>query len=1731
MIRKKTSQKLKKESTKKESTYEAKDIYVLEGLEPVRKRPAMYIGSTGPDGLHHLIWECVDNSVSYQTPIIIKNQNKIQIRKIGEITNNLFEKNAAFVEKSTDGNAEILRSGFKIESLSFSPQDLKLKFQPVFSLIRHKVNSEIYRVTLQNGRQIEITPYHSLFTLKDGQVLPIKGSEIQIATPIVIPKTWPEVEKPIKEIDLIDELLKLPLEKTERINLYKLTTLFKRDIELGLKIKAQLSQYKKSRHRAKIWQNYLRYNYLPFNLIREFNSEELEKIKKENPYLGNKRNENWKLGYKLKVTKELVELLGIFAAKGCIVKNKNIFNRVVFGLAAKEKDLIDYTCLLIKKVFGFRTKSHYVHQRAKTVTIDSYLVTLIFKDIIKTGENSSNKRIPDLIFNLNRKLKERYLIGYFSGDGYPTKVWVRHLTCDTIPPESERRKFSMTTKNKDLISDFSYLFSSLNKNYSYSERKREKKRFININYKGITKKREIKSQEVSFTLDFYWNTNSSYFNYLPLKETIQAISWKRPYSYSFNTRGGVSLNKILALPEQNRILLYQPALTFLNSDLDILKVRKIEKINYDYPWVYDISVPNGENFVAGFSPICAKNSLDEALAGYCKNIEVTFLPQNRVKTVDDGRGIPVEKHPQTKKSALETVMTTLHAGAKFGGKSYQVAGGLHGVGVSVVCALSSWMRVEVCRNGIKYSQEYSRGKVKTKVKKIGKCKNTGTTVIFEPDLEIFKEIKWDLKRILNHLRQQAYLTKGIRIKFIDQREKPEKSYSFYFEGGLASYVKYLTRGITLRHPNIFYGSGEKNGIVVEAALRYTDEYECYEESFANNIYTGEGGTHLTGFKTAITKTLNDYARKNGFLKENDENLNGEDVREGLTGVVSVKIREPQFEGQTKAKLGNFEAKTAVEAVVSETFSDFLERNPQDARSIIEKCILSQRARKAAKTARETVLRKGVLEGLALPGKLADCISRKPEESELYIVEGESAGGSSRQARDRHFQAILPLRGKILNVERTRLDKMLASKEIKTLIIALGTAIGDDFNIEKARYHRIIIMCDADSITGDTPILLFDKEKQEFFLSEVEKFIENCDDTTKYQVLTCNSKTKKRELKEIYQTIKHPLRTPLYEIKTYCGYPIKITSCHSIYTYQNREIITKKGNEIKKGDLLIFPKSFPRQDKEYILDLKDIILNSDSKNISIKILRNRIRQVPLTAWSELDSHSWFKLQRKRELVEISRKKMGESIGIYDKIIHQWEQKIDNVMPRFYQFENYLNQLKIEENNLNYNIYIPLKEWKEKNFPSDVEFYLENRRHKIKTEFKLDKDLAYFIGFFLGGGCFVSEKGSSNRFSFSLNEEKAKRYFKDLSRIVKEKLHAKLILEKRPKTHNILLHFHSFEFKLLLEKLGLLEKRIYQKFIPNIFFNTKREIQTALLRGLLQSNGFITVWPEEKPTKVIYGWRLSSQKIIEGILTIFRQWGIFPSYSISKGKNHLRQDGKVIRSNFRSYNLSISTVPYLLETKNVWESHKDAWKLEDYLKKVNYKKVIGKYIQPISSDFVGLKVREIKQIKNPKDKFVYDFSVWKDQNFFAGVGGVLLHNSDGNHIKTLLLTLFYRHFRSLIERGYLYIAQPPLYKIQSGKEIKYAYTEDQKLAVLKSLKKGRTTGSESSISIQRYKGLGEMNSIELWETTMNPKNRVLLQVTIEDAKEADRIFDILMGAEVFPRKKFIQTHAKTVKNLDI
>jgi DNA gyrase subunit B len=481
------------------------------------------------------------------------------------------------------------------------------------------------------------------------------------------------------------------------------------------------------------------------------------------------------------------------------------------------------------------------------------------------------------------------------------------------------------------------------------------------------------------------------------------------------------------------------------------------------------------------------NGRDEAMGGFADHIEIVLLPGNRVRIVDNGRGIPVDIHKQTKVSALETIMTTLHAGGKFGGEGYKISGGLHGVGASVVNALSVYTKAEVYRDGGKYVQEYSKGKKKSAVKKVGPSKLTGTIITFEPDKEIFPDITYNWEKLVRDMRQQAYLVKGLRITLIDAKEYSGKisedsfffkdlkldvpSESFYFEGGLVSLIKSYNSNQKEIHKNIFYVEKESDGVFVEIALQYIDDISSRVVPFANNIYNSEGGTHITGFKTALTRTLNNYSSlngnkskdkaKNGKGKEKDNNFTGEDVLEGLTAVISVKLKEIQFEGQTKGKLGSPEARGAVETVFGEALSAFLEEKPDDAKAIIGKATLALKARKAAKAAKDSILRKGALEGSNLPGKLADCQSKNPVDSELFIVEGDSAGGTTKTGRDRKTQAVLPIRGKILNVERARLDKMLASEQIKNIVIALGTAIGDTFDIESLRYHKIIIAADAD----------------------------------------------------------------------------------------------------------------------------------------------------------------------------------------------------------------------------------------------------------------------------------------------------------------------------------------------------------------------------------------------------------------------------------------------------------------------------------------------------------------------------------------------------------------------------------------------------------------------------------------------------------------------------------------------
>ncbi|RLF28682.1 MAG: DNA topoisomerase (ATP-hydrolyzing) subunit B [Thermoplasmata archaeon] len=453
------------------------------------------------------------------------------------------------------------------------------------------------------------------------------------------------------------------------------------------------------------------------------------------------------------------------------------------------------------------------------------------------------------------------------------------------------------------------------------------------------------------------------------------------------------------------------------------------------------------------------NSIDEALAGYCTHIKVSINRDGSVTVADNGRGIPVKIHKKYKKPGVELVLTTLHAGGKFDSRAYKVSGGLHGVGISVVNALSLWLEIKIRRNGEEYHQRYEKGKTVTPLKTIGKSEETGTTVTFLPDPEIFETTKFEYETIATRLKELAFLNAGLKIEIVDKRSGKQEV--FKYDGGLCEFVKYINRNKKPLHPTPIYFQAEREDTQVEIAIQYTDGYTENIFTFANNINTHEGGTHLYGFKGALTRVINDYGRKNNIFEDSSYSLSGEDCREGITAVISCKVRNPQFEGQTKTKLGNSEVRGIVESITYEKLSEFFEENPSVARTIIDKAMMANRAREAARKARELTRRKGLLESAALPGKLADCSSQDPSKSELYIVEGDSAGGSAKQARDKEFQAILPLRGKILNVEKARMDKILKNNEILALITAIGTGIGEEFNIKNARYHKIIIMTDAD----------------------------------------------------------------------------------------------------------------------------------------------------------------------------------------------------------------------------------------------------------------------------------------------------------------------------------------------------------------------------------------------------------------------------------------------------------------------------------------------------------------------------------------------------------------------------------------------------------------------------------------------------------------------------------------------
>ena len=1027
---------------------------------------------------------------------------------------------------------------------------------------------------------------------------------------------------------------------------------------------------------------------------------------------------------------------------------------------------------------------------------------------------------------------------------------------------------------------------------------------------------------------------------------------------------------------------------------------------------------------------CIDNFIDEFMAGYGNEGEVVLLPGNRVKVSDNGRGIPVDKHSQTKKSALETVMTTLHAGGKFGGKAYQVAGGLHGVGVSVVCALSKYMRAEVCRDGFRYCQEYSQGKPKTKLKKIGACRQTGTVVIFEPDPEIFKEVKFDSKKILNHLRQQAYLTKGIKVIFRDEREKQKKSYSFYFEGGLTSYIRYLIHNNTPRHQNIFYVSSEKNGILVESAFQYTQEMECVEEGFANNIWTQEGGNHITGFRAALTRTLNDYARREDFIKEKDGNFSGDDVREGLTAVISVKLKNPQFEGQTKSKLGNPEAKNAVETAVSEGLSDFLERNPSDARAIIENCSLAAKARNAARVARQTVLRKGVLEGLTLPGKLADCISHKPEESELYIVEGESAGGcffgdtkvALIDSRNLTFRELIK--------EDKKEKKNYCYTIQKDGKIGISLIRNPRKTRKDVKVFKIILDNDEEIVC--TPDHLFMLRDGSYKKAE-----------------NLSSQDSLMPLYRKYSKIKDGFKIKGYEL-VYEQRDHKWVYTHLLsdeYNLKRSKHKREKNSCVHHKDFRKLnnnPDNLVRIDKQKHLNLHAAIVKETMARPDVQ---EKIRRAHQT-----------KEYRQKIKATMSKPEMRKMLS--ERAKKQWEDE---------EYKQYMVRKFLE-------FYQKNSDYREKNrkiLYKNQKKYWANEKHRKKWAERVKK---YF------------EEHPEKREELS---QKAKKQWQDKELLrwraqkTKEQWTSEFRINRKISYNKTYQKKALKLMKEIIEGHGKLDKDEYTK--ERLKRNDKSILRyETICQRFFKDN-------EEKLKEAVLNYNHRIKKVIN----LSEKTDVY-DLEVEDTHNFALASGIFVHNSSRQARDRHfqAILPLRGKILNVERA-----RLDRILSSKEIRSLIIALGTAIAEDFTLDKIRYHKVI------IMTDADV------------------DGAHIRTLLLTLFYRYFKPVIESGYLYIAQPPLYRIQSGKRMEYAYTEDEKTKLLKSI--GKTT----AVSIQRYKGLGEMNPDQLWETTMNPENRVLLKVNIEDARAADKIFDILMGEEVFPRKKFIQTHAKTVKNLDI
>jgi DNA gyrase subunit B len=1023
------------------------------------------------------------------------------------------------------------------------------------------------------------------------------------------------------------------------------------------------------------------------------------------------------------------------------------------------------------------------------------------------------------------------------------------------------------------------------------------------------------------------------------------------------------------------------------------------------------------------------NSVDEALAGHCTMVDVTIHPDNSVTVVDDGRGIPVGIMEKEQRPAVEVVLTVLHAGGKFGdGGGYKVSGGLHGVGLSVVNALSELLLVEIRLEGFVWRQEYQRGKPMGPLVRGEPSTEHGTTITFRPDAEIFEVTDLDFSVLEQRLRETAFLTRGLRIAIVDERGEGAAA-EFRYEGGIEDFVRYLNANKESigRKVVFFEGESDREG-AVEVAMQWNTTYQESVFSFANNINTHEGGSHLSGFRAALTRTLNRYAHEKGLLKKDkDENLTGEDVREGLTAIISVKLSDPQFEGQTKTKLGNPGMEGFVASVVNASLAEFLEENPQDANAIIRKAVSAAQARAAARKARDLTRRKSALENSTLPGKLADCSVKDPSLAEIFIVEGDSAGGSAKQGRDRNTQAVLPLRGKILNVEKSRIDKVLKNLEIQALITAIGTGVRDEFDLAKARYHKIILM----SVDGDEHVLVRDRHGRTR-LSRVAEYIDGWLDHAPVsgpqeyrkvlagqpgelgEVLCVGKRDHEVRFRPITAVIRHETDEDLFEVTTQYGRSARVTGNHSLYVLDEGELRLKRADELAPGDRIAAPRTVrlpqtaPRR----------IDLMRELWRIPEAARQVWVRGAGVEDWgrwkmrSEHADDSEMTAPRVDILAAVGAELASATVG-GSRLDRVWAAR-----PRAAPRDRVRSYARLSDLSAD-----------------DLEFF-EDRddveltpRHDasdpVNRYVAVDDALMTLLGFYLAEGSGNARAGirlaigSAHAHVVPEVRRAAVRVF---GRIASQDGSDTRIDELRVDNRVAALAWcHVFGF----DGVTAVTKRI-----PGLVFEVGEELRSAFLRGYLAGDGRCS-------STGTVSWGTSSRDIAAGISLLLSTYGVVASTSGGPARGQPnRVNGQRVTRRHPRYSVVVGHTSSLARIESVWSDHEGAQAV--HARSAGPRRRQAGWESTSSGDLVGLAVRSVRRVAASRAR-VYDFSVQADENFICGRGGLACSNTDadvdGAHIRTLALTLLFREMPELIEAGYIYIAKPPLYKLKQGSSERY------------------------------------------------------------------------------------------------